>query len=266
MATTSWSGERLETFIHNAISIEHLHRYSLALPLAKQLRVLDIACGEGYGSNLLSANAAHVYGVDIDAETIARAKMKYTAANLEFIAGSADRIPLPDAAVDLVISFETIEHHDRHREMFAEIKRVLRPGGVLVMSSPEAGVSGFNPHHVKELHREEFTALVNGYFENTAFYFQKIVMGSLIVPQQPGRSSLSFHEGDYGGLSSSPQLNQPVYNLCLASDGVLPDPGSSFFEGRDVIVNDLLFPYLNSRLRKTIERIKTLFSIRSAHT
>jgi len=65
MKTKNWTGERLETHILNVITIEHLHRYALALPHSTGKIVLDIACGDGYGSNLLARNAVSVIGVDI---------------------------------------------------------------------------------------------------------------------------------------------------------------------------------------------------------
>lgn len=65
-----WTGERLETFVFNETTIEHLHRYAIAMEFCSGKTVLDIACGEGYGSNLLSAKATHVTGMDADAITI----------------------------------------------------------------------------------------------------------------------------------------------------------------------------------------------------
>lgn len=65
----NWTGERLETFVLNDSTIEHLHRYAIAKELAQGKHVLDIACGEGYGSNLLASSARFVDGVDIDQST-----------------------------------------------------------------------------------------------------------------------------------------------------------------------------------------------------
>jgi ubiquinone/menaquinone biosynthesis C-methylase UbiE len=135
--TRKWSGERLETFIHNENAIEHLHRYALASTYVKDKIVLDIASGEGYGSNLLSVHAAKVTGVDIDAASVKRAMDVYKKNNLQFKEGSADAIPLADSSVDVIVSFETLEHHDKHEEMFSEIRRVLKQDGLLIMSTPE---------------------------------------------------------------------------------------------------------------------------------
>ena len=101
--------------------------------------VLDIASGEGYGSALLASGATRVTGVDIDPQTVQGATQKYSSnnSNLEFKQGSADNIPLHSGLFDVVVSFETIEHHDNHVEMMREIKRVLKLGGLLIISSPD---------------------------------------------------------------------------------------------------------------------------------
>src|ERR1035438_3461036 len=110
----NWTGERLETHIYNYNTIEHLHRYAMATQLVTDKIVLDIASGEGYGSNLLSKFSKKVYGVDISAETIELASKKYLKNNLQFKVGSTSNIPIPDNTIDVVVSFETIEHHNQH--------------------------------------------------------------------------------------------------------------------------------------------------------
>ena len=87
-----WTGERYLTEIHGSIELEHLHRYLFARQFSLGKRVLDIASGEGYGSALLAQSAANVIGVDIAAEAVAHAKVKYQADNLEFKIGSVLRL------------------------------------------------------------------------------------------------------------------------------------------------------------------------------
>src|SRR3569832_184980 len=106
----SWTGERLESFVLHDATIEHLHRYALAKEFVQGKKVLDIACGEGYGSNLLAEAAEMVQGVDIDESIIAKAKNKYTAKNLRFAGGSVEKIPFDASSFDVVVSFETLEH------------------------------------------------------------------------------------------------------------------------------------------------------------
>jgi len=132
-----WTGERYIPGIQGDVAVEHLHRYALARELVHGKDVLDIACGEGYGSNLLIETAQSVIGVDAAEDAIAHARQTYVRSGLQFEVGRCDAIPLKSNSVDVVVSFETIEHHDRHDEMMAEISRVLRADGVLIVSSPD---------------------------------------------------------------------------------------------------------------------------------
>src|SRR5438046_4599704 len=131
-----FTGERFVPSEIGPIKYEHVHRYAVALNFALGKSVLDIASGEGYGAALLAQVAQSVTGVDIDPESVNYSKHRYYLPNLTFLVGSCDSIPLPDAAVDIVTSFETIEHHDQHENMMLEIKRVLKPNGYLIISSP----------------------------------------------------------------------------------------------------------------------------------
>jgi ubiquinone/menaquinone biosynthesis C-methylase UbiE len=229
------TGERLLTDAWDDTTLEHLHRYGVALDFCRGRRVLDIASGEGYGSNLLAGVAEGVTGVDISEEAVAHARAKYRRPNLEYLRGSADDIPLAAAAVDTVVSFETIEHHDRHAEMMAEFRRVLRPGGVLVISSPDklhcSDLTGMNnPFHVKELYREEFHALVRDHFRHVEPLSQRIVYGSLIAPEGGARDFREY-EGGFEEVRASGQLRGPIYNLCVASDAPLAPLPVSFYGG-----------------------------------
>src|ERR1700694_2221819 len=103
--------------MHGNIEFEHRHRYLFASQLVSGKAVLDIACGEGYGSALLAKSARRVIGVDIAERAVEHAKQRYQAENLEFATGSCAAIPLGDGAVDVVVSFETIEHHAEHEAM-----------------------------------------------------------------------------------------------------------------------------------------------------
>src|SRR5208282_1491457 len=132
-----WTGERYVPQVTGEIQLEHVHRYLLAREYAKDKDVLDIASGEGFGSAILASAARNVVGVDIAAEAVRHATVRYQRDNVQFRQGSCAEIPLANNSIDLVISFETIEHLDEHKAMMAEIKRVLRPEGVLIISSPD---------------------------------------------------------------------------------------------------------------------------------
>src|SRR5260370_27720021 len=132
-----WTGERLVTSLSGDIVWEHLHRYAFANEFATGKDVLDIACGEGYGTFLIASRARSVTGVDLSSESVVHARRKYTRGNLHFCIGDCRQIPLQAQSVDVVASFETLEHIAEHDQFLTEIRRVLRPGGRLIVSSPD---------------------------------------------------------------------------------------------------------------------------------
>ncbi len=219
-----FTGERYLPERRGDIALEHRHRYLLACTYANGKDVLDIACGEGYGSSMLADVAKSVIGVDIAEEAIAHASTQYAASNLAFRQGNAAEIPLEDASVDLVVSFETIEHHDRHEDMLREIKRVLRPGGLLLISSPDkheyTDVSGEqNEFHVHELYRNEFETLLSSHFAHHKLSGQRVTYASVLASADPNESFISW-EDDAATADSG--LSRPLYFIALASDGPLP--------------------------------------------
>lgn len=221
-----FTGERYLPERRGDIALEHRHRYLLACTYANGKDVLDIACGEGYGSSMLADVAKSVIGVDIAEEAIAHASTQYAASNLAFRQGNAAEIPLEDASVDLVVSFETIEHHDRHEDMLREIKRVLRPGGLLLISSPDkheyTDVSGEqNEFHVHELYRNEFETLLSSHFAHHKLSGQRVTYASVLASADPNESFISW-EDDAATADSG--LSRPLYFIALASDGPLPPP------------------------------------------
>lgn len=239
MEENAWTGERLETFIFTENTNEHLHRYAMAMELAPGRKVLDIACGEGYGSNLLASVAEGVWGVDIDPETIKHAAEKYKAHNLNFSVGAADAIPFKDHTFDLAVSFETIEHHDRHEAMMTELKRVLKPGGVLIISSPDkkyySDIPNYkNPFHVKELYKAEFEALIAKHFRHAQHFTQKSFYGSVMVCEDANATiPVKQYSGQYENIT--PGSWGGMYCIAIASDEPLPGSGNSFFDGTDVL-------------------------------
>ncbi|WP_418230138.1 glycoside hydrolase family 99-like domain-containing protein [Burkholderia mayonis] len=233
-----WDGERYIPGMSAQIEVEHMHRYLVARKLAKGLRVLDIACGEGYGSFALAREAATVVGVDISEDAIRHAQAEYgqRAANLEYVVGSAANIPLGDASVDLVVSFETIEHHDQHEAMIREIRRVLRPGGLVIISSPNkyeySDVTGYaNPWHVKELYLDEFEALLRMQFSRVVLYGQRVMTGSVLAALDARDAQMRTLLPE-NAQSDDEQVSiaRPLYFVALASDGELPSLDVTVYE------------------------------------
>ncbi len=180
-----FTGERFHPELVREIWYEHYHRYAFALPLVRSKRVLDLACGEGYGSALLARQAAEIVGVDLSEEAVSHARERYRFGNLRFEQGDATAIPLESASVDVVVSFETVEHLMAQEQMIDEFDRVLARGGLLVISSPDrrtySDERGYeNEHHVRELYRDEFEALLARRFSASRLLGQKLAFVSHI--------------------------------------------------------------------------------------
>ena len=155
---------------------EHVYRYAFASRFVKGKRVLDIACGEGYGAAALQkAGAAHVIGVDVSESVCLHARRKY---GLDARRGTAEQIPLPDGSVEVIVSFETIEHVPEPHRFLDECVRILAPGGRLIISTPDKEVYGKqrdvkNPFHCSEMTQEEFSSSLGSRFRDTRIYTQR---------------------------------------------------------------------------------------------
>lgn len=238
-----FTGERLTTTKRSEIMIHHLHRYAISLELARNKKVLDIASGEGYGSNLLAQVAQEVIGVDIDDSVVKFASNKYKKNNLSFKTGSTSAIPSEDNQFDVIISFETIEHHDEHEKMMSEFKRVLKPDGIVIISSPDkknyTDIPNYTNHfHVKELYKEEFKDLMNKYFTYSNHYNQNLYYNSIIVHENGNSTGFTEFNGDFESIENKNTLTIPMFNICVASDSPLNNVGfidTSIFNAQSVL-------------------------------
>lgn len=156
---------------------EHICRYQFACRFIRNQRVLDVACGEGYGTAaLVRAGAKSVVGVDIAPEVVEHARRKY---GVNALVGDASGLPIESSSVDVVVSFETIEHVEEPSAFVAECARVCAPGGLLVISTPNKAVYSAavqNPFHCSELTPTEFTDLLQTRFENIRLFAQQPAM------------------------------------------------------------------------------------------
>jgi SAM-dependent methyltransferase len=193
---------------------EHMARYAFACRLARHKRVLDAACGAGYGSAALAAQASFVAALDISLEAVQAAARAYLRPNLAFLAARAEQAPFPDGAFDLIVAFEVIEHLEDWRALLAEARRLLAPGGQFIVSTPNRlyyaetrAAAGPNPFHVREFDYAEFRAALEEFFPFTAIYLQN-------------------HSG---AITFSPPALPGPAAAELAPDAAPPDPQASHF-------------------------------------
>lgn len=186
--------------------IEHLCRYKYAKQFVKGKRVLDAACGSGYGSKMLAEKAESVIGIDISEETIQYACDNYLTSNVEFMVGSIEKLPFEDNFFDVVVSFETIEHVNEQiqNSFLKEIKRVLKDDGILIMSTPDKKLftderSGKpSEFHVKEFYKEDFLKFLYKEFKYVEFKRQFYAKVNCIVGDENYASIDGFeNEGMY---------------------------------------------------------------------
>lgn len=152
----------------------HIYRYKFAIPYCRGKRALDVACGEGYGcASILKGGATSVIGVDISEEACRHARERY---QVDARPGSAESLPIPTASIDTVVTFETIEHVPHPENFVRECHRVLAPGGMMILSSPNRDLyrlrNGLNPYHCSEMSETEVISLLGNYFEITGVYGQ----------------------------------------------------------------------------------------------
>ena len=204
---------------------EHVHRYLFAAEFVQGKKVLDLACGEGYGAAWLARSASEVIGVDICPDAVDHASAKYRGNNLSFRAGSMTSVPL-DELFDVIVCFEAIEHIRDHDLLCKEAKRLLKPSGVFIVSTPnkwvysENGISR-NPYHLKELDLGELQTLLSPYFKHTYVYGQKTVASSRISPLHSRSNEARetrMRMDNEGFCLTDEEDPMPRYFIALASD------------------------------------------------
>jgi SAM-dependent methyltransferase len=154
----------------------HLKRYAFAESWCEGRDVLDAGCGVGYGTDRLAGVARSVVGVDLDTATIAYARQRYAHDNVDFRVGDLAALDLPDDSFDAVCAFEAIEHVPDRDRVLAELARVLRPDGTLLVSTPQAArttETPDNPFHFVEYARDDFEALLRRHFGAVELYGQR---------------------------------------------------------------------------------------------
>jgi len=186
---SEFTGERvIPGQVNDDLWSEHIARYAFAARFAGQLRVLDIGCGTGYGTAQLAQHARSAVGIDVSADALVYAREHYQIPNTTFLTASATAIPFQRASFDLITAFEVIEHLDDWRDLLVEARRLLDPGGMFLVSTPNKlyyaesrANQGPNPFHTHEFEFSEFrdalavvfptvTILLQNRLESQAFY------------------------------------------------------------------------------------------------
>ncbi len=280
-------GHEGERFVPGTLSpenaFEHLHRYELAADLARGKCVLDLASGEGYGAARLADTASEVVAVELDGSAGARAGKLYARPNLHFVQGSITELAaVPelrarDSSFDVITCFEAIEHVREHEALLTGIKRLLKPDGILLVSTPDKEQyndipNNHNPFHVRELYREQFLALLRLYFSNVQLYGQRVFAGSYLWVEQPAPiapdplASVKIAPAQYAVVQDRADQftpvplteRKPLYYLAIASSRPLPQ-----LPQQSSLVNLANFP--DSAARKHIDQLEQeLLQTRSA--
>ncbi len=211
---------------------EHLARYAFAARMAAGKRVLDAGCGAGYGTAKLAAVARWAVGLDISADAVSSARAHYAAPNLLYLRASCAALPFASGSTDLLVSFEVIEHIKQWRQFLDETRRVLAPGGRLVVSTPNKAYyadsrreAGPNPFHEHEFELEEFRAELAARFPCVFLYAENHVESIGFAPLEDAASTW-----ETAAEREHPRTDdEPHFFLAVCSDSPAEPPGAFLF-------------------------------------
>lgn len=226
---------------------EHLHRYEEVLKsLSGNEIILDMACGTGFGTHLLSTNSSgKVYGGDLSSEAIKLCQKTWNNDNLSYEIMDGTKLKFEDNTFDVVVSFETIEHTTSFNEMIKEFKRVVRPKGKIYLSTPNIKInspSGIvtNPFHTQEWNYEEFNYILYKHFDSFKLFGQQY--------SRYNSKSLAYHVEKLlykKGVRKIPILVQDKIINIFGQDSIYPNSDD----------------YIMTSESEVIEKCKTFFVI-----
>lgn len=204
----------------------HLARYRYAAAYTNGSRVLDIATGIGYGAFLLATEgkAKEVFGVDVSQEAIGAAKQKYELPNVTFRTVTGSGLPFENEYFDTIVSFETVEHTAEPISFLKELRRVLKIGGTLVISTPNKRFHShgrrkpWNPFHTVEYYPDQFLKIVSEVFGEPFFWGGQ----ELLSPTFKNIAIYNWIEYQYYQLRNHPSRSHYFQKLINLKRKLLP--------------------------------------------
>lgn len=204
-----FTGERIiPGSVDDDLLNEHLCRYRFAQLLVEDKVVLDVGSGVGYGSKILAEKAGSVLALDVAVEAIRYAGERYAGENIELVVGDCHQLPLASDSVDVVVSFELIEHLQAQQAHLLEVSRVLKPDGLTVISTPNRifyshESNQANPFHTREFDFQEFLDLLKSVFSSVQIYFQNHIAGLIVGNPSLYREVTTRLEEEAGNLETT---------------------------------------------------------------
>ncbi|AOH84396.1 hypothetical protein AWL63_10885 [Sphingomonas panacis] len=232
------------------VSHENVHRYALCLDYVEGKRVLDLASGAGHGTALLAQRAASVVGVDIDPQVIRAAQKRFPLPNVEFLAGDGLDLSFDNASFDVVVANEMIEYVSDPNRLLKEVRRILRPGGILLLSALNKLIHNrYKPvdhSYLSAMDIPEFSRLLGRHFDHVGMVGMRMALVSVgfRMAHAQDRDNLPSAETYLGDFRDAAVpavaadelwLHEPEYVLALCSDTPIESglPGPSLLVSRD---------------------------------
>ncbi len=166
--------EQITNVVEYLIFLRHLFMYQWAFDQGLGPAVLEIGFGDGYGTDFLREKGIDIVAIDVDPELVAMAKQKYQ--QVQFLSYDGQRLPFEDNSFDSIISFQVLEHVPADAAFLQEIRRVLMPGGIAYVTTPNRnyrlhpGQQPWNQFHIREYSPEQLKSLMNTIFEQVGMF------------------------------------------------------------------------------------------------
>ena len=211
MPELEFTGERvIPGLVETNLFNEHFARYRFAARFTENRTVLDAGCGSGYGSALFT-NAQLIVAIDFSNDAVQHARAHFALPQTRHAQARCEALPFADSSFHLVAAFEVIEHLTDWQALLTEARRVLRPEGLLFVSTPNKAyyaesraAAGPNPFHSHEFEYDEFRLALQAVFPNVALWCQNhadgivfaaehSLSGELIVEAQGTPESAHFY-------------------------------------------------------------------------